>query len=192
MVFLDRIDLLQFRVLPFISNCFSTKVSMVQLPMLVLDSYESKSNFFYVYESRQQFNCTIQVPRMNQHCQDTVRFLCWIVAYLPARQLKGFQTRSCGVWARPVAFALLGHLDMVPRQQWNCLVASLSAGKYMKSALGQMPFDYIFSETFRTFCGSPWVQCDKMKNLTHACIVAFSFEIFSTRAISLHWLYCQG
>lgn len=74
MVFLCRIDLLQFRVLPSISNCFSTKVSMVQLPMLVLDSYESKRNFFYVYESRQQFNCTIQVPRMNQHCQDVVRF----------------------------------------------------------------------------------------------------------------------
>ena len=119
MVFLCRIDLLQFRVLPSISNCFSTKVSMVQLPMLVLDSYESKSNFFYVYESRQLFNCTIQVPRMNQHCHDMVRFLCWIVAYLPARQLKGFQTRSCGVSARPVAFALLGHLDMVPRQQFN-------------------------------------------------------------------------
>lgn len=89
---------------------------------------------------------------------------------------------ACGVCTS----GTLGHGTQAAVQWLGGLyIASSSAalgiktsGKYMKSALGQMTFDYIFSETFRTLCGSPWVQWDKVKILTHACVVAFSFQFF--------------
>ena len=80
-VFLCRIHLLQSRVLPSISNCFSTKVSIVQLPMLVLDIHMHPEVLVTSSMSMSRgsssiiHNYTIQVPRVNQHCQDMVRFL---------------------------------------------------------------------------------------------------------------------